>query len=229
MQIQNSKCKMQNYCSFLPKTFKFLLVLFTFYFLLLTFPVYAHGAGSGRFIITPASPLYFLTSIREILELKFAKATSDRADRELEFANRRISEVNSLTNTPREDLIGPTLERYWAGLSELKGIIGLKDEDTAARITDLATRHMNDLQTAYGQVSDPGARRSIRAAIFRLSGWDQALIDKFILLKLPVPEGVKAGKLKGCGFLSQAAGSSALNSVERVTLQVRVTECYGSF
>lgn len=210
-------------------TIKLILLLFTFYILHSTFyipPVFAQADSIGQSRINPASPLYFLKSIREILELKFAGTTHVRALRELEFATRRIREVKSLGLSSRQDLIEPTLSRYLFHLNELIGIINLKDDSMVGGVTDAAAAHMNVLQAIYPQVSDQRARRSIRAIINSLSLWDQRLIER---LNEPQPlfaQRVLSSKLLGCRFLSQEASSSALNDVERAVFAQRAQTCF---
>lgn len=201
-------------------------ILFTFNFLLLTFvsPIYAVDIGQSR--ISPASPLYFLKSVREILELKLAPTTHIRSLRELEFANRRIREVKSLVNTPHEDLIQPTLEKYWSGLGQLIGIADMRDENQAAQVTRSINSHMNLLREIFSQVSSGQAKRAIRATVFRLSGWDERLISKLNKGKhFSFAQEVINSKSKACSFLAQEASSSALNDTERIVFQERAEKC----
>ena len=191
-------------------------------------PVYAHGDDIGEAQLNPASPLYFLKSVREILELKFADTTQAKGFRELEFANSRISEVKSLAKTSRQDLIEPTLARYLFHLNELLGKITLKDENMVDKVTDAAIAHMSVLQAIYPQVSEQRARMSVRATINSLSLWDQQLIN---ILSKPQPafaQEVLTSKLTGCNFLSKEASSSSLNEVERSVFSERAQKCLKS-
>jgi len=79
-KVQNSKFKI------------FVVVsLFTFYFLLFTFPYPAFAVDDiGQSKIYPTSPLYFLKSVKEILELKFAPTSEIKAIRYLEFSNATV-------------------------------------------------------------------------------------------------------------------------------------------
>ncbi|MDD5147580.1 MAG: DUF5667 domain-containing protein [Candidatus Daviesbacteria bacterium] len=200
-------------------------LLFTFYFLLIT-PSYAQEDDIGQSQITPASPLYFLKSVREILELKFAGTTHVRAIREFEFATRRIREVKGLVKTSRQDLIEPTLYRYLFHLEEFIGIANFKDPDFASQVSKNIAGQMNVLQTVYTHVSDKRALMSIRATINSLSKWDLKLIDKFNLAEKPLlAEQIVASRLSACNFLSHEASSSALNEVEKVVLLERAQQC----
>lgn len=188
-------------------------------------PVFA-ADDLGQSQITPASPLYFLKSIREILELKFAGTTNIKALRRLEFATRRIREVNSLVGTSREDLIEPTLARYLSELEELRGVANIKDEGMAADVSRTVIMQMDALQGAYDPVSDSKGKRSIRATINGLSKWQQQLIDRLNLVKqTAMAQRVTYSKLSGCNFLSKEASSAALNEVERVVFAERAEKC----
>lgn len=188
------------------------------------YPTYAADLGQSR--INPASPLYFLKSIREILEIKFAGTTQVKAIRQLEFATRRIREVKSLVNDSRQDLIEPTLVRYLSHLDQLIGILNLRDENWISQVSDEISLHMNTLQTVYDQVSHPRARMSIRATVNGLSQWDQKLIDRLNSLnKSSLAQKVIISKLVACNFLSKEASSSSLNEVERAVLSERAQRC----
>ncbi|MBI2338708.1 hypothetical protein HYU95_06015 [Candidatus Daviesbacteria bacterium] len=227
MKVQNSKCKIQNYGNLPWRTFNFFIVFLTFNFCLLTLPapVLAQDGNIGKSQINASSPLYFLKSLREILEIKFAGTTNVRAYRTLEFATRRIREVNSLVKTSREDLIEPTLVKYLSELQELKGITNIKDEDMVMRASQVSG-HMEVLQKIYSQVSDPKAKRSIRATIHSLTAWEQQFIDRLDLTKQSaIAQRMTGSKLSACNFLSKEASASALNEVEKAVLAERAQKC----
>lgn len=210
--------------------FKIILIasFFTFYLLLFTFPVHA-ADDLGQSQITPASPLYFLKSVREVLELKFAGTTRVRAIRELEFATRRIREVKGLVNTPRQDLIEPTLHQYAFHMREFLGIANLSGQDFAVEVSNTVAGHMSVLQTVYGRVTDKRALMSIRATINNLSILDLELIDKLKTAEKPLQaEQVSISRLSACKFLSKEASSSAFNAVEKSVFVKRASECLNS-
>ena len=189
-------------------------------------PVFA-ADDIGQSRISPASPLYFLKSVREILELKFAPTIHIRSLRELEFANRRVREVNSLVNSPHEDLIQPTLEKYWSGLGQLIGISDLRDENQAEQVSRSISLHMSLLQKVFSQVSDSKAQRSIRSTVFRLSEWDNRLISKLNTGKhFTFAQEIENSKISGCRFLTREASSSAFNDIERVVTIERAKKCF---
>lgn len=231
MQMQKSKIKISMFFK-LPSAEQNLKFLIIFGFLLsfLPFPApayaYAQVDSIGQSQINPASPLYFLKSVREILELKFAGTTHVTTYRQLEFATRRIREVKSLSYTSHQDLIEPTLARYLSHLQELDNIANIKDQILAAQITEAVTEHMNVLQNVYNQVSSTVARRSIRATVYRLSEWNSKLASKLSLLnKYPLAKQLVESNFLGCNLLAKEASSSALNEVEKAVFKERAKEC----
>lgn len=183
----------------------------------------------GQSRITPASPLYFLKSVREIIELKFAPTTHVRAVRQLEFATRRIREANSLAGTEREDLIVPTLEKYASHLGELMGITDLYNESMLSSIENSMHIHTKTLDNLYGTISDPDAKRSVRTAVFRIAEWQGSLILKLNSIKdsQSSAEKLRVVKANACAFLAREASSSALNEIENELFEERAKKCSG--
>lgn len=208
------------------KLLSFTLSLFalTLALFVLPAPAYSQNSGIGQSRINPASPLYFLKSVWEIAQLKFAKTTESKAGLQLKFAAANIEEVNSLVGSSHQDLIQPTLESYFSHLKELSGTFNLSNVKMVAEISKAVNLHMNVLQTIYPQVSQDGARRSIRMSIYRLAEWQGNYAAKLSALKEPTEE-IISSKLSGCSFLTKEASSSALNEVERVVLSERGQKC----
>lgn len=208
-----------------------IFVIFIFYFLLSTFyitPTFAQEGIIGVSQIHPASPLYFLKSVREIFELKFAQTNHVKALRQLEFATRRIREVKSLVKVSREDLIEPTLERYLSHLQDLDSAVNFSDEVVAQQITEGVTGQMVALQLIYNQASDIRARMSLRTTIFRLSQRQQGFIIKLDRLSKPhLVEKITPSKLSACNFLAREASASAFNEVEKSVFGSRARICFG--
>lgn len=175
--------------------------LYTVYSIPYTFPVYAlEDIGSSR--ISPASPFYFLKTIRENIELKLAFTPNVKLVREMEFATRRLREVKSLVPTTHQELVEPTLERYWYHLQKISDKQGEKD---------ILAIHLETLESVYDQMSHIRARRAIRAAINRLAG------------RVDVPS---QARVPACNFLTKEASGSSLNEVEREILLGRGSSCY---
>lgn len=167
----------------------------------------------GQARIHPASPLYFLKTIRESLELKFAGTPRVRMIRELEFATRRLREVKSLITGNHQDLIEPTLERYWYYLSKLPDK-DLTDKELVLRIKESLIIHLEILQKVYIQTTNVRAKMAIRSAINKMLG------------RAEVPDYVRQ---TGCKFLAKEASSSALNDVEKAVLKNRAQNCFAFF
>lgn len=209
----------------------FISLIFTFWvYLFLGFcgSVLAQGEEFeiGKSVIHPAHPLYFLKSVREILELKFAPTSEIKSIRYLEFAQRRIREVKSLVAVQRPDLIAPTLEHYLAHLQKVLGLTNLKDEAKAREVLDTVYIHLQNLEDVYSKVAHEPAKRSIRATVFRVWEWHNLLKERLNpKLQARLNGSLSTTQNKICHFLAKEASSSALNEVEQEVLLERVQKC----
>ena len=198
-------------------TIKLIFFVFTFYILHFTFyiPVYALENDIGYSKIHPASPLFFLKTIRENLELKLAFTAHVKRIRQLEFATRRLREAKSLILI-NQDLIPPTLERYASHLNTLADK-ELLDKEVATRIKESLGIHLQVLQQMHDQPSSDRAKIAIRSAMNR------------VILRADVPDDAK---YLICNFFAKEASSSArlpdgqaLNQTEKVVLTQRAQKC----
>lgn len=169
----------------------------------------AQSDDIGSSQIHPAHPLYFLKTVRESFEMHFAQTSKVKFIRHLEFATRRLREVKSLIPTNRQDLIEPTMERYWHQISNLPDK-NLEFEGLAKEISDSLVIHIKTLEKVYLQVSNQRAKMAIRSALNRLMSRQ----DIPSYARIPV-----------CEFFSKEASSSALNEVERAILTERAQNC----
>ena len=128
--------------------------------------------------IHPAHPLYFLKSVREILEIKSAGTDSIKVLRYLEFSTRRIREVNSLASKNSPDLIPPTLEKYWLNFTKLNSFINVTDKNFMNLISDSLNQHINVLENVYNQTESKRAKMAIRLTMNRISEENKLLLDK---------------------------------------------------
>lgn len=189
-------------------------------------PVYAQSNDIGIAKIHPASPFYFLKSVREILELKFAKTSQEKGFKYFEFAHRRIREVKSLINVNRADLIPPALEKYQSNLNKVLGLVNFNDEVLGPQLIDELNKHIVALERLQGQTDNQRAKIAIRTAIYRISSWDAALLERLALeSKAKLSSKIKVNQSLICDFLSKEASSSALNQTEKFVLQERVKKC----
>ncbi len=157
----------------------------------------------GESSIHPASPFYFLKAIREKIELALAGSNKVKAQRQLEFSQRRLREVNALVKNKRQDLIDSTLERYKAALSETENLVS-QDEDLKIKVGEAVARHLDVLQRIYDQVGNPRAKQAIRAAIERDEKYNRPM---------------------ACRFLAKEATASGLTETEKVFLGQKVQSC----
>lgn len=167
------------------------------------------GNDIGVSKITPSSPIYFLKTIREVIEMKLALTPHVKLIRQLEFATRRLRETKSLVGG-REDLIQPTLERYWFHIHSLPDK-DLKDTEVAVRIKETLTVHLEVLEQIYDKITSKSAKMSIRTAVNR------------IVQRMDVP---LFAKFPACTFLRKEATSSALTEPERQILLERANNCF---
>lgn len=174
---------------------------------------FAYENDIGQSQIHPAHPFYFLKTVREIFEMHFAQTPKVKFLRQLEFATRRLREARSLTQTPRQDLIEPTLERYWHHVSSLpaKAAKDLKTESLAKQISDSLVIHIKTLLKLYAETSNQRAKMAIRFALNRLMG------------RMDIPN---YAKVPVCQFFAQEATQSAdLAETEKVVLLERAEKC----
>lgn len=160
--------------------------------------------------IHPASPLYFLKTIRENLEMKLAQTTRVRNLRQLEFATRRLREVKTLIPI-NQDLIPPTLERYMAHLNSLSENHLKSEQQFADDLKNNLSIHLAVLRQIY----DAGA--NIRSKMFIRSVMNR------VIKRADVPN---FAKLPVCNFFLREASSSALNQTEQLVLKDRAQSCF---
>ncbi len=171
---------------------------------------YAYENDIGVSRIGPTSPIYFLKTVRENLEISLALTPRVKLIRQLEFATRRLREVKSLILVNRQDLIEPTMERYWFHISRLPDK-DLKDEELILRIKESLVVHLKTLDIIYSKVSDPGVKRAIRSALNKIV--DRADIP--ISARIPI-----------CDFFAlEATTSLSLTQTEKVILLERAQKC----
>ncbi len=175
-------------------------------------PAYASENDIGYSQITPASPLYFLKGVREVLELKFAGTTRVKMLRQLEFATRRLREARTLIRDQNEELVPATLERYAAQFSELTDRHA-KNDEVGIRIEESLVVHLNALERLYNQATSPRSKMFIRSSLNRLI----QRADVTNTSRAPI-----------CQLFAKEASSSALNQTEQVVLSDRAQKCFKS-
>lgn len=166
----------------------------------------------------PASPFYFVKTIKENLELKFTGSNSDYNLKYFEFAQRRIKEISSLVRVNRVDLIPSTLEKYWSSLNK----VSLSGDQMIRQVT----AQINFLESVYHQIEDPAAKRSIRLTLFKIMQWNSKVLNS-----LTPEENIKFSAQINqnhnliCNLFSKEASSSGLNDTEKLVLLERFQKC----
>lgn len=189
-------------------------------------PVYAQTEDIAPSKVHPASPLYFLKSAKEILELKFAKESQEKGFKYLEFAERRIREVKSLINVNRADLIPSVLERYWSNLNKTLGLLNFKDQALSSQVIEKIKQHIVALETLQKQTENQKAKIAIRTVIYRLSGWQAKFLERLAPeIKAQLSLKIAENNSLICNFLSKEASTAALNQTEKAVLLARAQKC----
>ena len=179
----------------------------------------------GESLIHPASPLYFLKAIREKIEMAIASSNEAKAITEIEFAQRRLREVNALVKLKKQDLIPQTLERYKLHIKEA-GDLSSRNEELTIRVGEAISRHLDVLQRVYDGVGNPRAKTAVRAAIERAEEHNRMLIEKLDLVsQQELIRKVALRQALACKFMMREASSSALNDTERAFMKDKVSKC----
>lgn len=206
----------------------FLAILFLIPIPYTLFPIYTHAQDAtqvGFSQISPASPLYFLKAVRENFEWRLAKKKGEQVSRQLEFAQRRLREINSLLGGKDESFIAPTANRYQAQMDKASSISGDSD-DLQLVLTDYLSRHLLVLEDQYSRTSDRLGQVFLRATIEKDQELSQKLIDKAggdYKDRLTIT--LSQSQYLTCQFFIKEASLSALNEVEREDLSQRAQNC----
>lgn len=175
-------------------------------------PVLALENDIGYSRISPASLFYFLKGVREAFEMEFAGTDRVKMLRRVEFATRRLREVNTLVRDQKEELIPATLERYTVLLNQL-GDKHLQGSEIGIKLRSDLSVHLNALEKIYNQSSAPRSKIFIRSALNR------------IIQRVDIEDD---SKLTVCRLFSKEASSSALNQTEQTVLLDRAEKCFKS-
>lgn len=210
------------------KGYSFLLFVLLFTVHCTLYPAFA-ADEIGQSKIYPTHPLYFLKSVREILELKFAPTSGIKAVRYLEFSQRRIREVKALVETRHFEMIAPTLEHYLFNLQKVLGLMDLKNKANAGQLLEIISTHERVLDNLYSQIESEPGKRAVRTTLFKLSEWNRQFQERLDPKFQEMFFGsLRQSQSKICNFLQKEASSSALNEVEKAVLSERVQKCYQS-
>ncbi len=181
----------------------------------------------GDSLVSPSSPLFFLKALREKVELYFAPNHLVSAQRELEFAVRRLREVKTLIEEDRQDLIEVTLQKYRNHLDKVNKVGG-GTEGLRVDLGTSAARHMYVLQSLYYNTNDETAQRAIRTSIERILEYNWLLLENPELTEEEydqLVQKVALRQLAGCQFLNEESKNTSMNQAEQQALQEYVKDC----
>lgn len=169
--------------------------------------------------IDPLSPIYFLKTVREDLEMMVALTPRVKLLRELEFATRRLREAKTLLEKSagpfsgkNEDLIPPTLERYNSQINSIQSE-KLKDQEIIGRIKESLVTHIDVLQKMYVLSKNLRTKMFIRSSMNKLVSRSDV---------------ENSSKMSICNLFLKEASSSSLNQAEQVILKDRGQICLDS-
>lgn len=171
---------------------------------------YALEENVGIAKIDPSSPIFFLKTVREELELKFAGTPRTKILRHLEFATRRLRESKALVGSQNEDLIQASLERY--GVS-FKKVLDFRprDEGLTLLINHVIGVHVLEFDRMYEQLKSPKAKIALRSQVY------------YLIQNSDVSPQMR---IFGCSFLLRESSSSGLSQTEQVILKMRADKCF---
>lgn len=181
---------------------------------LMIFLIFFLGSASVIYVfstpqISPSSPLYFLQTIKEGLEMKVAFSMQSKAAKQLEFATRRVKETENLVGE-EEDRIQTVMERYWNNFQTSLNF-NKSAKDKLTQINQTIESNLNDLDKIYPALSSEKAKRGVRATVSRLA------FSPDIDLNI---------RHTGCNILQKQASDSALTQSEKAIFEIRVKDCF---
>ena len=179
----------------------------------------------GESLISPNSPLYFLKTIREGIEIAMSSSAEAKVNRQLEFAQRRLREIKSLVKGKNQDLIPPTIERYNLFI-EKAFEAGRADSELQIKVGEALARHLDVLQRVYDQVGNPRAKQAVRAALIKSSQHNRELVEKLeVVPQQRLIKKIASRQAFACKFLIRESTSSGLNDTEKEQVREKVAEC----
>lgn len=150
----------------------------------------------------PGDALYPLKLGTERVGIMLAGGEIARAERGLGFADRRIAEVEALTEEGRSEYLGRAVEKYeyaldtaLARIEEAEGR-GFDTEDITTLVAEATVQHMAALVKVYDEVPENARPAIVRAMEKSVTGYDTAVqaLDRagVDLSELPgIPEEVR--------------------------------------
>ncbi|HNW23691.1 MAG TPA: DUF5667 domain-containing protein [Candidatus Dojkabacteria bacterium] len=150
-----------------------------FSFLILPFIVFAQEETS-EIVIAPTetdqeteliptdSPFYFLTDIFEDIELLFTFDEQKRIEKSLEFAERKLNQMENLPEEEQERMMERLENRFEKLLGKAEKTMeknNYSEEENAQTTQEIRDRHLAVLETVYERVPEGQAQESIQKVI----------------------------------------------------------------
>lgn len=178
----------------------------------------------GEALIPPNSPLYFLKILREKIELALTFSQEGKVVRQLEFAQRRLREVNKLIKNKKQDLIGETMAKYRDHINQ--ALAAASSDDLKVKVGEAISRHLDVLQRVYDGVGNETAKAAIRGNIERAAEHNRTLLAKLdtVKQKLLIKKTVLRQAL-ACKFLGRESTASGISDNEKKTLRAKFADC----
>lgn len=179
----------------------------------------------GHALIAPDSPFYFIKAIKERIEMALASTDDVKASRQLEFAQRRLREVNTLVDHKRQDLVRPTLAKYQTEVQNAEDLSS-NSQDLQTRVGEALARNIDVLQRVYDQVGNETAKAAILENIQRAESRVRETTQN-------LPTGAQqkfigntaAYQAAACKFFLRESTASALPAADKLQLQQKIKDC----
>ena len=183
------------------------------------------GVEIGKSLIHPATPFYFLKTIRENVESLLNNSQEAKVIREVEFSYRRLREIRSLIDKNRHDLVPSALENYQKHIENAKNEAA-SSEELQLKIGEALARQIDVLQRVYDQVQNPKAKEAIFSTLQRSQDHTHELLQKLTsnykkqLIQFSAPR-----LAFSCKFLTREASSSALSPEQKKNIRGEIELC----
>ncbi len=160
----------------------------------------------GQALIAPNSSLYPLKKLKEKVELSLTFTTQGKVIRHLEFAQRRLREVNTLLKVQRQDLVSATLADYRFSIEQS---LNHSTPDLKVTVGEALSRHLDVLQRIYDGVGSQQAKKAILQSIESVQNHHRSLLTTLD----PTHQALLQQKIKvrasfACNFLARESTSS---------------------
>jgi colicin import membrane protein len=188
----------------------------------------AGAVDVGESLIPPTSPLYFLKSLRERLEMALTFSSEGKVIRQLEFAQRRLREVRSLVKNKHQEEIDETLVSYQKHIEQAENF-AKDNEDLKIKVGEAVSRHSDVLQKVYDSVGNMEAKEALLENITRAQVQTETILQSVNETRQKIlNDNVSLRLTISCNFLGRESTSSAVSEEKKVLLKAKFVECSSS-